>query len=138
MHNGAFGFGVDVDGDRMIVGEASGLSPGGQDGVAYVTNADQDVGSEDEPSLVSRGTGFIPFAGGSDGHFCLGFVYGRFVAQAGNSGSTGVLSIPIDLTALPTTPISTVLPGETWNFQAWFRDAGGSSNFTNRLSIGFQ
>ncbi len=31
-----------------------------------------------------------------------------------------------------------VLPGETWNFQCWYRDAGGTNNFTDVVSVLFQ
>lgn len=37
----------------------------------------------------------------------------------------------------PTGSVS-VLAGETWNWQAWFRDVGGTSNFSDGVSIQFQ
>ncbi|MCP3917509.1 MAG: hypothetical protein GY711_18345 [bacterium] len=78
---------------------------------------------------------------GSDGILCLACGFqgctgiGRY-NQAGNiiQGPSG--SIPIDLTALPLSPTQAVLPGDTWNFQCWFRDVG-SSNFTNAVSVTF-
>ena len=36
-----------------------------------------------------------------------------------------------------TNPAQPILAGQTWNFQAWFRD-GGTSNFTDAVSIPFQ
>ncbi|MFT7679775.1 MAG: hypothetical protein ACI8QC_003780, partial [Planctomycetota bacterium] len=47
-----------------------------------------------------------------------------------------------DLTALPAPfggPIM-VMPGDTWNFTAWFRDANpiNTSNFTDAVEITFQ
>jgi hypothetical protein len=40
---------------------------------------------------------------------------------------------------LGTGPVA-ILPGETWNFQAWYRDLnpGTTSNFTDGISITFQ
>ncbi|MCP3916273.1 MAG: hypothetical protein GY711_12020 [bacterium] len=45
-------------------------------------------------------------------------------------------SLVIDLGALPLSPSVSVQPGETWNFQCWYRDLG-SSNFTDAISIDF-
>ena len=39
------------------------------------------------------------------------------------------------MTPTPTAFVA-IQPGETWNFQAWYRDSG-SNNFTDGLSIGF-
>ena len=50
----------------------------------------------------------------------------------------GALHLKVDLTQLP--PLGhAVQPGETWNFQAWFRDKNptSTSNFTDGLSILF-
>jgi hypothetical protein len=51
-----------------------------------------------------------------------------------------VFSVTLDLTAFPQ-PGGThgVMPGETWNFQCWYRDAnpGPTSNFTDGISITF-
>ncbi|MDG1984154.1 MAG: hypothetical protein P8M11_06290, partial [Planctomycetota bacterium] len=69
---------------------------------------------------------------------------GRYVGpgQIVNSGATGEVTLPLDLTQTPQpTGFVSVQPGETWNFQAWYRDSvGGSatSNFTDGLSITFQ
>ena len=70
----------------------------------------------------------------SQGYLCLGGAIGRHnqpgLAQPGPS-----FSINLDLNAIPT-PIAfvAVLPGETWYFQAWYRDSG-SNNFTNGVCI---
>ena len=90
--------------------------------------------------LNSQTQGFVPFAGGSQGNLCLGGAIGRHKDQIQNSGSTGEFAIQVDLTMLPT-PGGThsVIAGETWNFQAWFRDMnpGPTSNFTDGVSITF-
>lgn len=31
-----------------------------------------------------------------------------------------------------------VLPGDSYNFQYWFRDVGSTSNFSDALSVTFQ
>lgn len=55
-------------------------------------------------------------------------------------GPTG--SIEIDVQAIPGNPPQPVLPGETWNFQCWFRDstpAGvATSNFSDAVGVTFQ
>ena len=90
--------------------------------------------------LASETQGFVPFVGGSQGNLCLASNIGRFVKQVQSSGPDGSFSIPVDLTSIPTTPPHTVLAGETWNFQAWFRDAnpGVTSNFTDGIEIVFK
>ncbi len=82
-----------------------------------------------------------PFAGGSQGNLCLGGGIGRHAKQIANSGAAGELVIDVDLTALPR-PGGThsVVAGETWNFQCWFRDKVGgvpTSNFTDGIEIVF-
>ncbi len=48
-------------------------------------------------------------------------------------------SIQLDLTSVPTpTAFVAVQPGDTWNFQAWYRDAGGTNNFTDAVAVTFQ
>ena len=108
------------------------------------------IGAQDLPNnsfgffLASRTQGMVAGPGGSQGTLCLGGAIGRYVGpgQIVNSGSTGEITLAIDLTQTPQpTGLVSVQPGETWNFQAWYRDAiGGSatSNFTDGLSITFQ
>jgi len=91
--------------------------------------------------LNSDVQGFTPFPPGSQGNLCLAGGIGRHVKQIANSGSLGELAIDLNLTALPR-PGGThsVVAGEIWNFQCWFRDnAGGpTSNFTDGIEIVFQ
>ncbi|MEZ6015963.1 MAG: hypothetical protein R3F49_12665 [Planctomycetota bacterium] len=88
--------------------------------------------------LCSQTQGFLANPGGSQGNLCIQGSLGRFQQQIQSSGSTGVFSIQPDLTALPT-PTGTVAGavGETWNFQAWFRDANPqlTSNFTDGAAL---
>jgi len=55
------------------------------------------------------------------------------------SGAGGTFSVALDNTVMPTPtgPIGANV-GESWNFQAWYRDAVGgvaTSNFTEGLNI---
>ncbi|MEM9799663.1 MAG: hypothetical protein AAGA20_05000 [Planctomycetota bacterium] len=93
--------------------------------------------------LASRIPDFVPNPGGSDGNLCLGGSIGRYVGpgQVRNSGAVGAVSLVIDLTSVPspTGPVA-VMPGETWNFTTWFRDAntsGTTSNLSDGVSILF-
>ena len=76
---------------------------------------------------------------GSQGVICLSGNIGRFNAPSqiiqGPSDS-----IQVDLTAIPVNPTTAVQPGETWNFQCWYRDnnPGPTSNFTDAVSVTFE
>ncbi|MCP3918964.1 MAG: hypothetical protein GY711_25750 [bacterium] len=76
---------------------------------------------------------------GSQGLICLNGNIGRY-NQIANiiQGPEG--SIVLDLTAIPVNPTSPVMPGETWNFQCWYRDLNPTltNNFTDGLAIQFQ
>jgi len=92
--------------------------------------------------LNSDTQSFVPFPGGSKGNLCLGGGIGRHAKDIADTGTAGELVLDLDLTDLPRPGGShSVLAGETWNFQCWFRDkvAGvPTSNFTDGLSITFQ
>jgi len=91
--------------------------------------------------LTSRTQGFVPNAGGSQGNLCLSGAIGRYVGagQIQNSGAAGALVLALDLRSLPqpSGPVS-ALVGETWSFQAWYRDAVGgapTSNFSRGSAV---
>ena len=95
--------------------------------------------------LVSRSQGLLN-PPGSSGFLCLGGDIGRYncvsCGQVQSSGATGTVSIGrgegLDLESLPlNVPPLTTSPGDTLNFQAWYRDLGPSNNFTNAVSITF-
>ena len=91
--------------------------------------------------VVSPTQAFIANPGGSQGNLCLGGPFGRYIAQTGNSGASGTLSVDVDVTALPQPNGNVVVQaGETWNFQCWYRDAnpGVTSNFSPGYSVTFQ
>ncbi len=83
--------------------------------------------------------------GGSQGILCVGGGgsggFGRIADSLQLSGDTGSISYPLDLQHIPISvfPFETAMQaGMTWNFQSWFRESGGQSNFSNALSITFQ
>lgn len=90
--------------------------------------------------LCSRVQDDVVNPGGSTGVLCLGPPIGRLVGgQVVNSGSTGLVRVQADLTALPQPGGAAVaLPGETWNFQYWYRDVVGGialSRFSDGLAV---
>ena len=94
--------------------------------------------------LTSRTSGFVAFAGGSAGNLCLGGAIGRYVGpgQINSSGASGTLTLSLDLASHPQpSGLIAVQAGETWRFQAWFRDSVlgfPTSNFTSGLAITFE
>ena len=73
----------------------------------------------------------------------MGFGKGRrFIVDWHNqpqnviTGPMGAISI--DLTSMPVNPPVAAQPGDTWNFQCWYRDVANTNNFTDAVSILFQ
>ena len=92
--------------------------------------------------LCAETQDFVPFVGGSMGNLCLGGPIQRLdVPPVGGtlfSGPQGRFDLRADLLALP----GSLRPqaGETWHFQAWFRDQIGStstSNLSDAVSVPF-
>ncbi len=93
--------------------------------------------------LASPDAGLVAGAGGGQGTLCLSGPIGRFQGpgQLQSSGPSGVLSIPVDLTQIPSpSGFASILIGEQWHFQVWHRDQnpGPTSNFTNGLVVEFE
>jgi len=90
--------------------------------------------------LTSQTAGFVQGPGGSSGDLCLGGVIGRYASDVASSGDAGGLSLEVDLDDMPSPAQSSVQPGETWHFAAWFRDMDPdpTSNFTGGVSVLFQ
>jgi hypothetical protein len=88
--------------------------------------------------LASPQQGFVPNLGGGQGNLCLGAPIVRLVvAPAGgvlNSGIGGQFRMRAHMPSLPS--VDRPSPGETWHFQAWFRD-GSSSNTSNAVRFMF-
>tara|TARA_R110002126_G_scaffold66038_9_gene167973 strand:+ start:9179 stop:11629 length:2451 start_codon:yes stop_codon:yes gene_type:complete len=91
--------------------------------------------------IVSATQGFVANPGGSMGNLCLAGDIGRYQDQVMGSGALGMITLEVDLLDLPTNPPQPVLVGQTWNFQAWYRDVvlgTPRSNFTDAVSITFE
>jgi hypothetical protein len=122
----------------------------GADGSASVGANDLDLLAFTLPAgsfayfLTSRAQGFVAAPGASQGDLCLGGAIGRFVGpgQAQQASGSGFIQLALDLTMHPTpTGLVPVAVGETWSFQAWYRDAVASvatSNFTDGLEVRFR
>ena len=90
--------------------------------------------------LVSRDAGLIVSPGGSSGNLCLSGSIGRYAGDVLSSGPAGEFLFQLDLTALPQpTGAIGAVAGDTFRFQAWFRDFTifPTSNFTHSLAISF-
>ncbi|MEZ6015069.1 MAG: hypothetical protein R3F49_08150 [Planctomycetota bacterium] len=94
--------------------------------------------------LTSRTQGFVVAPGGNQGNLCLGGAIGRFVGpgQVQQADGAGAIALQLDLSIQPT-PTGPVMvsAGETWSFQAWYRDSVGgaaTSNFTGGLAVRFR
>ena len=78
---------------------------------------------------------FVP--PGSSGRLCIGGgQLVRLLPPKLDSGPGGTFSHAPGTTGPPL--IGAVVPGQTWNYQAWFRDAGSTSNFTDAVSVTFE
>ncbi|MEM1449659.1 MAG: hypothetical protein AAGI22_11125 [Planctomycetota bacterium] len=89
--------------------------------------------------LCSRTPGLVTDPGASQGTLCLGGAIGRFTApgEVFLAGPGGEARLRIDVNALPEAGATVAaLPGETWRFQAWFREPGPPSgtNFTSSMA----
>ena len=74
----------------------------------------------------------------TQGIVCIAGNIGRYYD---NIGQGPVFSLQIDVAAVPQPQgLVAVLPGETWNFQYWYRDHNPTStnNFTDAVSVTFQ
>ena len=93
--------------------------------------------------LTSQSQGYAFPIPGSQGALCVVGLPGRFNrhGQILSSGFSGTLRFVVNLGSIPTpSGFTAVVPGQTWNFQAWYRDANPTvtSNFTDAVSITFQ
>lgn len=90
--------------------------------------------------VTSRTQAAVPMAGGSQGTLCLGGSIGRYgtLAELRRVRLDGTASFRVDLAAIPDGPGTVAASaGQTWNFQAWYRDANPSatSNFTDAVAL---
>lgn len=73
---------------------------------------------------------------GSNGVFCLGGNIGRYSNFIFDTARSENMALVIDRSAVPGNPVHPILAGETWRFQAWYRD-GASSNFSDAVAVTF-
>ncbi|MEM9800098.1 MAG: vanadium-dependent haloperoxidase [Planctomycetota bacterium] len=89
---------------------------------------------------LTQATPTIPAT--SQGRLCLGGAVGRGVGGGvKQSGLTGTFYGVVNVNAVPQpTGNVAILPGDTWSFQAWHRDANPNltSNFTDTVSVTFE
>ncbi|MEL6712291.1 MAG: zinc-dependent metalloprotease [Planctomycetota bacterium] len=74
------------------------------------------------------------------GNLCLGGQIGRYSlpAQIQQADAAGTFSLALDLNQTPQGPgLIAIGAGESWNFQAWFRDGGFGANLTDGIEIDF-
>ena len=97
--------------------------------------------------LVGRERNFVIAVAGSEGNLCIREPIARFLGPGEVSAAdlAGRLSIGVDLSAIPQHPSLGPIaaqPGDTFNFQCWYRDLGASgaaaSNLTSAVEITFQ
>ena len=94
--------------------------------------------------VMSASQAFVPGFAGSQGNLCVGAPIVRFNQGGGPGGqiaqtsSAGTRSYTLDFANLPQQIV--FQPGETWNFQLWFRDQnpGLTSNTTDGISVMFR
>ena len=90
--------------------------------------------------IVSRDQAFVMNPGGSQGNLCVGANTGRYISQLGNSGLSGSIPLTVDVMTIPQATGDVVaLPGDTFNFQCWYRDTNpnGTSNMSRGYSVLF-
>ncbi len=129
-------------------GETNANSTGSQAKLAASGSASVDsgcltlVGSNLPPNrfghfLMAREQGLVTLPGASQGNLHLALPIVRFAGDILTADAMGNVVFSPDLTALPQG--ATFHPGDTWNFQIWFRDTnpGPTSNTTNGLALTF-
>ena len=93
--------------------------------------------------LASRMQGSVPAVGGGQGRLCLGGAIGRFFGpgQVRVADADGSAALQLALGQLPQPNGSiAATAGESWSFQAWYRDANPdpTSNLTDGVEVLFQ
>ena len=86
--------------------------------------------------IASLDQGFTANPGGSSGNLCLGGTIGRGMGDQVVSTGSGSVATPMGL-ALPFNLTGGIAPGDSWNFQLWFRDNDGMGGVTSNFSDGY-
>lgn len=92
--------------------------------------------------LVASTTNFVPGISGSQGNLCLGpDNFGRYTANVGPINPSGRRIVIVSPGQIPQgTGFIAAQVGQSWYFQAWFRDVDGgvpTSNLSNGVKIRF-
>jgi hypothetical protein len=91
--------------------------------------------------LAAHQSGFFQPAG-SQGVLCLGGAFARFnrPGEFGPADGSGVRTLEVPTTDIPINPNAPMLAGETWIFQAWYRDQNptSTSNFSAATEVTFE
>ncbi len=136
---GLSAFGSTRVSDNDLTLEVTGLPPAGT--VAFLFNSQ----GSNLVSIVNPVVGGVPSAG----TLCIGSTlgFGRHLGSDVFAGSGGTFNINLDLASVPfsgssggSTSTQAIQPGETWNWQCWYRDGdqqSGQSNMTDAISIQF-
>ena len=91
--------------------------------------------------LVGRDPALLLGAYGSFGILCLDpMTLGMARQSIRSTGKSGFMAMPLDLNSVPTNPVQSILAGETWLFQVWYRDKlpTPATNMTEAISITFE
>lgn len=102
--------------------------------------------------ILSETQGFLPNPGGSCGDICVAAGVHRWLDGNVLQTNTGLIVQQYDFATMIGSPsgnvpaLTVVSPGDTWNFQVWYRDFPGAcfgspdptSNFTQAISVTFQ
>jgi len=95
--------------------------------------------------LASQSEGFVPNFGGSSGNLCLGGEICCYAGMVQNTGMGGELRVTLDLDALPPPFRGGIHSGETWYYQAWYRDIEyryinplRTTNFSDAVAVMFK
>jgi len=70
------------------------------------------------------------------GDLCLGGQIARFSLSVQQADTLGAIQFSPDVNALPQGRV--FVPGETWNFQYWYRDIGSTANFSEAMAVTFE
>jgi len=87
--------------------------------------------------LMSTEQAYLPAPG--FGTLCLGGSV-SYLGSVLDSGFAGVVSLHVTISSPATSPSVEVFAGETWHFQAWYRDRGPgqSSNLSDAVRVTFE
>jgi hypothetical protein len=92
--------------------------------------------------VMSQSQAFVPGFGGSQGNLCVGAPIVRLnipnTGQVDLTDAVGTRSYSVAWDDVPAA--ATIAPGETWNFQLWFRDTNPTvtSNTSNGIQVMFR